>query len=144
HFEVGDDLASEAIRREPLVVALPERHRLASAAAVDLSDLRDETFQGWPSAVSPGYHAAVTAACHAAGFEPKVGDTSTGSTAWNNIAAGRGVALLVASAAPQVRGGIAFVRLDAPPAHIILDAVWRRDNQPPAVQRFLDTARRIR
>jgi len=81
--------------------------------------------------VSPGYHAAVITACHAAGFEPELDDTSTGSTAWNNIAAGRGVALVIASAAPQVRGGIALVKLGSPPAHIILDALWRRDNEPP-------------
>lgn len=141
--EFGDDLAHATIRREPLIVALPEHHRLASAAQIDLAALREEVFQGWPAAVSPGYNAAVVAACHVAGFEPKVDDTSTGSTAWNNIADGRGVALLVASAAPQVRAGIAVVRLSSPPAHIILDALWRRDNQPPAVRQFLDTAKRV-
>ena len=93
--------------------------------------------------VSPGYHAAVITACHAAGFEPQLDDTSTGSTAWNNIAAGRGVALVVASAGPQVRSGIALVKICSPPAHIILDALWRRDNEPPTVRRFIDTARRV-
>lgn len=140
---LSDDLASEAIRREALLVALPERHRLASARRIDLADLRNEVFQGWPAAVSPGYHAAVLTACHAAGFEPKVDETSAGSTAWNNIAAGRGVALVVASAAPQVRRGITVIGLRSPPAHIILDAVWRRDDEQPAVKRFTDTARRV-
>jgi DNA-binding transcriptional LysR family regulator len=42
-----------------------------------------------------------------------------------------------------VRGGIALVSLGSPPAHIILGALWRRDNEPPAVRRFLDTARRV-
>jgi len=64
-------------------------------------------------------------------------------TVGNNIAAGRGVALVVASSAPQVRGGIALVKLGPPPAHIILDALWRRDNEPPTVRRFIDTARRV-
>jgi DNA-binding transcriptional LysR family regulator len=144
HLDPGDDLAREAIRREPFLVALPERHHLASARQIDLADLRDEVFHGWPPAVSPGYHAAVLAACRAAGFEPKLDDTSTGTTAWNNIAAGRGVALTVASAAPQVRRGITHVGLRSPPAHIILDALWRQENEPPAVRRFLETARRIR
>ena len=139
----GDDLACEAIRREPLIAALPEHHPLSSAEEIDLAELREEVFHGWPAGVSPGYHAAVITACHAAGFEPELDDTSTGSTAWNNIAAGRGVALVVASAAPQVRGGIALVKLRSPPAHIILDALWRRDNEPPTVRRFIDTARRV-
>jgi len=95
-----------------------------------------------PLACLPGYHAAVITACHAAGFEPELDDTSTGSTVWNNIAAGRGVALVVASPAPQVRGGIAVVKPGSPPAHIILDALWRRDNEPP-VRPFIDTARRV-
>ena len=143
-MQIDDDIAREALRREPLLAALPDRHRLAKASRIDLAALRDEVFQGWPSAVSPGYHAAVVTACHAAGFEPKVDETSTGSTAWNNIAAGRGVALIVASATPQVRGGIVFVRLGSPPAHVILDALWRRDNELPAIRRFIETARRVR
>jgi DNA-binding transcriptional LysR family regulator len=143
-FELEDDFGHEAIRRERFVVALSARHPLASAEQIDLAQLRDEVFEGWPLAVSPGYHAAVITACHAAGFEPIVDDSSTGSTAWNNIAAGRGVALVVASAGPQVRSGIALVPLGFPPAHIIPDAVWRRDNEPPAVRRFIDTTRRVR
>src|SRR5262249_61493355 len=94
---LSDDLASEAIRREALLVALPERHRLASARRIDLADLRNEVFQGWPAAVSPGYHAAVLTACHAAGFEPKVAETKAGATAWNNMPPGRRAPLGVAS-----------------------------------------------
>jgi len=144
HLDPGDELISEAIRREPLLVALPEHHRLASASDVDLAELRDEMLHGWPAAVSPGYHAAVITACHAAGFDPRVDDTSTGSTAWNNIALGRGVALIVASATPLVRSGIRFLPLRSPPARIILDAVWRRDDEQPIVLRFLKIARRVR
>jgi len=144
HLPLGDDLAREAIRREALLVALPERHRLASATQIDLAALRDEVFQGWPPTVSPGYHAAVLTACQAAGFEPKLDDTSTGSTAWNNIAAGRGVALVVASAAPQLRRGIRLLKLRSPRAHVIIDALWRHENEPPAIRRFLDLARRVR
>jgi DNA-binding transcriptional LysR family regulator len=142
-LELGDDLAREAIRREPLIVALPERHHLASARQIDLAQLRHEVFQGWPAAVSPGYHAAVIAACHAAGFEPEIDDTRTPSTALNNVAAGRGVVLVVASAAPLVPRGIALVRLGSPPAHVILDVLWRRDNELPAVRRLINTTQRV-
>jgi DNA-binding transcriptional LysR family regulator len=141
--ELEDDLARQEVRREPLIVALPERHALASAPQIDLADLREEFFQGWPTSLAPGYNAAVLAACHAAGFDPKVDETSTGSTAWNNIAAGRGVALVVASAARQVPRGIALVRLASPKAHIVLDALWPRDNELPAVRRLLQTIRRV-
>ena len=142
-FKLEDDLARQQVRREPLIVALPERHPLASAPQIDLAQLRDEVFQGWPITIAPGYNAAVLAACHAAGFEPKVDETSTGSTAWNNIAAGRGVALVVASAARQVPRGIALARLGSPQTQIILDALWPRDNELPAVRRLIQTMRRV-
>ncbi|HEX6523024.1 MAG TPA: hypothetical protein VF070_23940 [Streptosporangiaceae bacterium] len=49
-------------------------------------------------------------------------------------------ALVVASAAPRVPCGIALIKL-ASPAHVIL--LWRRDNELPAVRRFLRTAWRV-
>jgi DNA-binding transcriptional LysR family regulator len=144
HLDLEESLEGEAIRREPLIVALPNRHPLASATQVDLSDLRNEPFQVWPPTVSPGFYAAVIRTCAAAGFEPNIDETGTGSTGWNNIAAGRGVALVVASAIPQVPRGIALVPLRSPPAHVVLEALWRRDDEQPAVRRFIDTARRVR
>jgi DNA-binding transcriptional LysR family regulator len=142
-FELGEDLARRSIRRERFIVALPEDHPLATQPRIDLTQLRSETFQIWPPAVSPGFHAAVVAACHTAGFDPQVDETASGSTAWRHIAAGRGVALVVASAVPQLPRGIALAELSAPDTHITLDAVWPRDGDLPAVKRFVDTAIRV-
>jgi DNA-binding transcriptional LysR family regulator len=142
-LDLDEDLASEAVRCEQLVAALPEGHRLASEPQLDLAKLRDEVFQVWPSHVSPGYHSAVMAACHAAGFDPNIDDTATGSAAFGNIAAGSGVALAVASSGPLLPRGIVLVPLGSPGAQIFLDVLWRRDPELPAVQRFVQTALRV-
>jgi DNA-binding transcriptional LysR family regulator len=142
-LDVDEDLASEALRCEPLVAALPEGHHLASEQQLDLAKLRDELFQTWPAHVSPGYHAAIISACHAAGFDPNVDDTATGSAAFRNIAAGKGVALAVASSAPLLPRGIVLVPVGSPDAHVVLDILWRRDPELPAVRRFVETARRV-
>jgi DNA-binding transcriptional LysR family regulator len=142
-LDLDEDLASEAVRCEQLVAALPDGHRLASESQLDLAKLRDEVFQTWPAHLSPGYHAATIAACHAAGFDPKIDDTATGSAAFRNIAAGNGVALAVASSAPLLPRGIVLVPLASPGAQIFLDVLWRRDPELPAVRRFVQTARRV-
>ena len=142
-LDLDEDLASEAVRREPLVAALAAGHRLASEPRLDLAELRDELFQTWPAHVSPGYHAAIIAACHAAGFDPKVDDTATGSAAFRNIATGRGVALAVASSASLLPRGIVLVPLGSPDAHVVLDILWRRDPELLVVRRFVQTARRV-
>lgn len=54
------------IRHEPLVVLLPESHRLAAEAEIDLTDLADEPFLTYPSDQRSVVHDAVLDACQAA------------------------------------------------------------------------------
>ena len=51
---------------EPMVVALPPRHRLARRRVVDLADLAHEPW------IAPSYDGLVARACRAAGFEPRI------------------------------------------------------------------------
>jgi DNA-binding transcriptional LysR family regulator len=77
HLAVGFQDAAEprhehsGLRRhdlmeEPMVVALPPRHRLARRQVVDLADLADEPW------VAPSSSGLVARACRAAGFEPRI------------------------------------------------------------------------
>ena len=135
-------LARRTVRREELMAAVHEEHPFADGRTVDLARLQDETFQLWPRDMAPGYYDAVVGACRAAGFEPSLDATASGSTAWAAIAAGRGVNLVVASLARQLPRDIALVPLAEPRPALRLDAVWReeqRGERPhPAVSRFLD------
>ena len=54
------------LMEEPMVVALPPRHRLARRQVVDLADLADEPW------IAPSSSGLVARACRAAGFEPRI------------------------------------------------------------------------
>ena len=89
---------------DPLLVALPPGHRLADAGAVALRDLADES---WIEAAPRGGTTVLAAAAAQAGFVPRTDITVPGWTAKQGfVAAGLGVTLVPALAAPAMRPDI--------------------------------------
>ncbi|MFK7696345.1 LysR family transcriptional regulator [Paenibacillus sp. HJGM_3] len=64
----GDDIECEIVFVDPILVAVPEGHRLANRSSVSLAELKDEGFVG----VKKGYGTRdlVDALCQSVGFEP--------------------------------------------------------------------------
>ena len=137
------DLRQQTIRREVVRVAVGERHRLAGNEEIDLASLRNETLELWPHAMAPGYYEAIIAACHTAGFEPKIDQHGAGSTVWGYIADGRGVGLVVSSLIEQLPRGVKLVDLVPPRPMLTINAVWRQDHELPTLERLFDTAKQL-
>src|SRR5262249_20286988 len=110
----SEDLRQRTVRREVVRVAVGEHHRLARSEQIALAGVRDETLELWPREMAPGYYDAIIAACHLAGFEPKVDRHGAGSTVWGYIAEGRGVGLVVSSLIEQLPRGVKLLELTPP------------------------------
>jgi LysR family transcriptional regulator, benzoate and cis,cis-muconate-responsive activator of ben and cat genes len=142
---VGDDaLAIEPLAEEPLIVALPTRHPLASSRTVALRALAREPFVLFPRQPRPGWIDVVQGACAAAGFRPAVAQEALElSTAVTLVAAGIGVTLVPASAQALRLAGVAYRPLRAPAPTTRLLALHRADEPRPVVARFLAVAREV-
>jgi DNA-binding transcriptional LysR family regulator len=138
-----DDIRQRTVRREVVRVAIGERHRLADRRQIELAALRDGTLELWPHEMAPGYYEAIIAACHSAGFEPKVDQHGAGSTVWGYIAEGRGVGLVVSSLVEQLPRGVKLLDLAPPRPMVTVNAVWRRDHELPAIERLFETAKQL-
>ena len=132
-----EDIRQRTVRREVVRVAVGERHRLADREQIELASLRDETLELWPHEMAPGYYDAIIAACHMAGFEPKVDQHGAGSTVWGYIAEGRGVGLVVSSLIEQLPRGVKLLDLAPPRPMLTVNAVWRQDHGLPVDRAFL-------
>jgi DNA-binding transcriptional LysR family regulator len=138
-----EDIRQRTVRREVVRVAVGEQHRLADLEQIELARLRDETLELWPHEMAPGYYDAIIAACHIAGFDPKIDQHGAGSTVWGYIADGRGVGLVVSSLIEQLPHGVKLLDLAPPRPMLTVNAVWRHEHEPPAIERFFETAKRL-
>lgn len=126
------------LRRDRLIVALPEGHRLARRRRLRVEDLRDEDLVVHTSRGSV-MHRAVVELCRGAGFEPLVRhEVAETSTLVTFVAAGLGLAVVPEPVAELGVPGATYRPLGARAARIDLAAAVRLDDDSPALSRALD------
>jgi DNA-binding transcriptional LysR family regulator len=131
------------IRREVLRVAMSASRPAEAGTEVELSSLRDEQFEIWPRKMAPGFYDAVVGACRAAGFEPRLDERAGGNTVWGYIARGLGVALVNGSRAEQLPSGIRLLGVSNVTPTLTIQALWRRNDELPALDRALNAISHI-
>lgn len=132
--------------QEPMVAALPARHRLARDPrhGLKLAELAGEAFILYRRTAGPGLYDAIVGACRAAGFVPRVEQEAPRITATLNlVAAGFGVTLVPRSLSGQQAEAIVYRPL-APGSRIAapLGLAYRRSGQTAAAGNFVALARR--
>jgi DNA-binding transcriptional LysR family regulator len=144
---IGDDhsLTMELLVDEDAVMVLPAGHALSGSASAPLAAFAKETFILYPRALNPGNYDAIIAACHRAGFNPKLGlEAPQIVSVVPMVAAGLGVSIVPRSLSRLFTGTVVYIPIekDAPRAEIWL--AHRREERSPAVQNFVAVARRVR
>lgn len=146
-------LAIRPLLQEPMVVALPSGHALAREpgdAALSLHRLAAETLilSGPPGT---GLYDATIAACHAAGFNPRVGNLDASSQQAPRIgstlclvAAGLGISLVPASLQRMHMDGVVYRRVQgAALPQASLSVASRRGDPSSVVRKFLEAVRAV-
>ena len=138
-----DRLHVEKLFTEPLVMALPPKHRLAKKAEVKLADVVDEPFILLDDVHCFGDQ--VLSFCHRGGLEPRVvcrGEQIV--TLLAMVAAGQGVSVVPEMAAvADAAKSCAYRPLGKPSPSRTLCAVWHKQRYRPAsLQAFVDVVRR--
>jgi len=143
----AEGIAVYELLNEPMVVALPAAHRLGQRkrpARIRLAELADEPFVLFRRASGPGLYDAITGACHAAGFTPRLEQEAPRIVATLNlVAAGLGVTLVPESLSSMHLDGVRFCALsrdEAPRAPIRL--ACRRTDHSAAARLFVEDVRR--
>ncbi len=142
-----EGLAIQPLLDEPMIAALPGAHPLASGprdAAIPLKRLAAETFilYGPPGT---GMYDTIIAACHAAGFNPNVGNLGASSqqgprigSTLSLVAAGLGVTFVPASLQRMNIEGVVYRRVKAAtPPTAKLNLASRRGDPSEMVKQFI-------
>jgi len=149
-----DDLVITPLLDEPMVAALPSLHALAQSGggrdtAISMKALAGETFIVYGRPREPGQHGvgqyeAMIAACHAAGFSPRVGqDAPSIVSTLGLVAAGLGISLVPASLQRMNMDGVVYRHVNGPlQPKAILNLASRRGNISAIVRNFLNLVKR--
>jgi DNA-binding transcriptional LysR family regulator len=148
----------EPLLDEAMVVALPDQHRLLRGfrparrrlpgrrllgRRIALGDLADQTFILYRRPTRPGLYDSIIAACHAAGFSPRIGQEAPRmASTLSLVAAGLGVSIIPASMCRLDTEGIAYCRLDGATRLVAPLHLAYRDATPSgATLRLIETVR---
>ncbi|WP_437318945.1 LysR substrate-binding domain-containing protein [Sorangium sp. So ce385] len=135
-------LASECVRREPLLVALPADHPLAGRRRIALELLSREPFVVFPRQRGSAFFDLVVGLCREAGFTPRIVQEALHLDILSLVAAGFGVSILPESIKNIRRGGLALRPIVGAPVTDLLLA-WRADDASPTLGQFLAFVRRV-
>ncbi len=123
--------------REPLVMALPERHPLAQAAALRLQDVAAEPLVIFPREIAPSLFDAVVGHYRVQGATPHIAQQANQmQTIVNLVSAGIGLAWVPAALMQLQRPGVVYRSVDGGALRCETSLVWRPD-APPVVQGFV-------
>jgi DNA-binding transcriptional LysR family regulator len=145
-FEGVGERLEAGIRRfplfeDPLRLALPPGHRLASKRSIRLEDLSEEAWVQTSEASPCARH--VVRSCHAAGFEPRVSfESDDYEVVQGLVATGVGVALIPELALSRAREDLQIRELSpGSPMREVFAATPRAATVTPAVATMLDVLR---
>jgi DNA-binding transcriptional LysR family regulator len=126
------------LRRDKLIVALPEQHPLAARKRLRVADLRGVDLVVHAPARSV-MHGAVVELCRRAGFEPRVRhEVSETSTLVTFVAAGLGAAVVPEPVSQLGVPGVTYRPLSARDATVELAVGVRADDESAALARAVE------
>jgi DNA-binding transcriptional LysR family regulator len=139
-------LAVHALSQEPMLLALPHDHRLATGdSPVALAALADEPFILYRRAAGQGMYDSIMAACSRAGFEPHIAQQAPRIVSTLNlVTAGLGITIAPASLKLLGMQGVSFRELE--PDIALTAPIWiasRATDHSASAQAFVRLARSI-
>ena len=126
------------IDREPLLLALPSGHPLATRSLLGLDHVADQPFVSQPRALAATLYDRLVYLAGQAGFSPRIAQhTQQINGLLAMVAGGLGLALVPASMRAVRLAGVSYVPLSDPHAYLMLAVASRSNDQSPALMQFL-------
>lgn len=140
------DMHSELIMREKLFLAVNDTHPLSRESQVSFAELGKQPLVLFPTGTRPNFVDRVIELCRSMGFAPDisqiVGDAATGVAL---VAGGFGITVVPESATSLAPRGIVYLPFsDNPAATVDLSCIYRKEDESPILQAFLQAINAFR
>ena len=131
-------LEMHVVHREPLSIAMPQGHRLATESTVPVTALAGEPHILMPRHSNPGFHDLLTGYFRDRGVAFEVRDESDGIyTSLALVAAGRGISVQPSSVLEVERPGIVMRPFDGAAPILEMGAAYLKGRRSPVLDQFI-------
>ena len=140
HAHDARSLRLRVLDREPLLLAIPSGHPLASRNSLRLIEVAEDPFISQPRELAATLYDSLVTLATKAGFKPRITQHAqhiNGLLAL--VAAGLGLALVPASMRAVRLTGVSYVALEDSDAYLLLAAACRANDDSPALRQFMST-----
>jgi DNA-binding transcriptional LysR family regulator len=138
-------LRLEVIDREPLLLALPSGHALATRRRLSMGDVAGEAFVAQPRELAATLYDRLVQLAAKSDFHPQIRQHAqqlNGLLAL--VAAGIGLALVPATMRAVRLAGVSYVPLEEPDAYLLLAVASRAGDPSPVLAQFLATVAELK
>lgn len=131
-------LQAMPVLQEPLVAALPMRHRLASQSSLSIREFQGEAFVLFPRAMATRLYDQIISLCHQGDFSPTViQQAAQMQTILSLVAAEIGVAIVPESLKNLQRRGVCFIPFQEKTPQAEVYVVWQQNQITQTTHTFL-------
>lgn len=139
-----EELKSDPLYHEPLILAAPVASRHLGEDPVPLASLSGETFVLYPRKPRPSFADHILSVCKVEGFVPKSPVLAQDyQTAISLVSVGVGVSLVPLSVSRSEREGVTYRRYSGHNPGTSLSLNYRRDNRTSHLFNFLKIAKQV-
>jgi len=141
-----NDMQVEQVLVEPILLAVNRNHPLSRLSEIPMGEIANESLIVYPNQSRPNFADDIISLCLSEGFQPNVvQEVEDVVTAVALVSSGFGLAMVPASGANLKLPGVEYRPLKkVPTPSIDLSCVYRKDDQSPILQAFLDIIRTYR
>ena len=135
---VRKDFEVTTIKKTEMAIVLPSDHRLAARKAIDLAELKDDSFLSLHEKHFPERPELMAGLFAKAGINPKITIKANGlSELLGLVGSGAGVAMAPADLNQLPHSGVVFVKMKNPQLTLLFSAAWRKNEQSEFVQALI-------
>lgn len=139
---IDDEICSEKLQDEPLILALPDAFEREWEQPLPLFSLRDASFILYPQHPRPSFADHVLSVCEMSGFRPHDPIMAMDyQTAISLVSVGVGVCIVPHSVSTTQRAGVVYREYAGPNPGTSLSVNYRIDNRSPQLSSFVEVAR---
>lgn len=136
-------LVGRVVVRDPMVMAVPDVHRLAGRRSAPLAEFAADDFVLPLRHISPIFHDSIVAACRQAGISPVIPPHQPRNllTVLSLVSVGAGVSVVPTTLAASGFPGVRFLTIRGAKLISEVSALWNPGNRSPMLARALAALR---